>query len=250
MRFPLTVLVIIVGLSVFAPIIAPYDPLATHPETQFTPPNQAHFLGTDSLGRDVFSRVLYGGRQTLMVALLATMIGFLLGLLLGLLSEWVDILVLTLLNALLAVPGLIVAMVVITLLGRGLLPVAVAIGVAQIASCAAVTRSAALTVRSALYVEAAKSLGASRIHILLRYVLPNILPTLLAYAGVMFAYAVLNGAALNFLGLGVERSVPEWGVMLAEGREVFRSAFWIGVAPGFAIMATVWAVNSLVGRVS
>lgn len=251
-RWPIIVLGVIGVLTLIASVIAPYDPLQTQPEIQFTPPNSDHFFGTDSLGRDVLSRVLYGGRQTLLVALLATLVGWIPGVLLGLLSEskWADMVIGVWLNALLAVPGLVIAMVVITLLGRGVLPVAVAIGFAQIAPCAVVTRAAALSVRSALYVEAARSIGATRGYILWNGVLPNIAPTLLAYAGVMFSYAVLNGAALNFLGLGVERSVPEWGVMLAEGREVFRSAPWIAFAPGVAITVTVWAVNRLVDTIN
>lgn len=249
MRLAVFGLSLIIALTLLAPLVAPFDPLQTQPEIQFSPPGGTHILGTDSLGRDVFSRVLYGGRVTLLAALLATMTAWFPGVTLGLLAasgvHVMDTAVITLLNGLLAVPGLVVALVVLTLAGRGMLPAALAVGISQIAPFAYVTRAAALAARSALYVAAARGLGASPVYILRHHVLPNVSPSLLAYTGVMFSYALLNGAALNFLGLGVERSVPEWGVMLAEGREVFRFAPWVGFAPGVMMMLTVWLVNRL-----
>jgi len=253
MRVPLILLVLILAAVIFAPFLATFDPLKTNPSLQYQPPGSGYILGTDSLGRDVWSRVLFGGQSTLLMAALATVIAFIPGLMLGLLAgagqRWLDLIMVTLTNAMLAVPGLIVALVVLTLLGRGIVALSIAIGLSQIAPCIAVTRAAVQGVRSSTYIEAGYGLGATRIHILLSHILPNIQPTLLAYAAIIFGYSALNGAALSFLGLGGEPATPDWGVMLAEGRAAFRIAPWIGIAPGLAITATVWAVNALADQI-
>lgn len=245
---PLLILLGVVLLVVFAPVVVSADPMQTS-GVQLQPPGGDHLLGTDLLGRDVLSRALYGGRRTLIIATLATVFavvpGTLLGLIAGTLRGKLDVIIVTLLNALLAFPALVLALVVLTLLGAGILPLAVATGMAQVASYGRVTRSAVIAVRSAGYVEAAHALGATRLQIMANHILPNIEMTLLAYAGVVFSYGILNGAALTFLGLGGEPGTPDWGVMLAEGRTAFRVAPWIGLVPGLAITATVWAVNRL-----
>jgi peptide/nickel transport system permease protein len=253
MRVPLLILGVILVAITLAPVLMPLDPMKTNPSLQFQPPGDGYFLGTDSLGRDVWSRVLYGGQSTLFMAVLATVIAIVPGIALGLLARagqcWLDLSISTLMSALLAVPSLIVALVVLTLLGRGILSLSIAIGLSQIASCAAVTRAAVQSVRSLTYIEAGYGLGATHRHVLLHYILPNIQPTLLAYATIIFGYSVLNGAALSFLGLGGELGTPDWGVMLAEGRAAFRIAPWIGIAPGLAITATIWAVNALADQI-
>ena len=253
MRLPLLVLGIIFAASIFAPILTTSDPLKTHPSLQFQAPDSTYLLGTDSLGRDVWSRLLYGGRRTLLTSALALVIAFVPGVTLGLLAgagqHWLDLFITTLINGLLAIPGLIVALVILTLLGRGIFSLPIAVGLAQIAPCASITRATVQAIRSALYIEAGYGLGATRRHILLRYILPNILPTLLAYAALIFGYATLNGAALNFLGLGGEPGTPDWGVMLAEGRSAFRLAPWISLVPGLAITATIWSVNALADQI-
>ncbi len=253
MRTPLAVLLVVVTLALLAPALAPADPMQTG-EAQLQPPGGDHLLGTDLLGRDVLSRALYGGRRTLLIAVLATVFavapGALLGLVAGTLGGRLDALIVMLLNALLAFPSLVLALVVLTLLGAGLLPLAAATGMAQVASYARVTRSAVIGVRSMGYVEAAHAAGATRLHVVSNHILPNIRVTLLAYAGVVFSYSILNGAALTFLGLGGEPGTPDWGVILAEGRTAFRVAPWIGLAPGVAITITVWAVNRLADRLT
>lgn len=247
-RIPVLILIFILTAMTLAPILSAFDPLQTNPSLQFQPPGESHLLGTDSLGRDVWSRILYGGRATLFTSGLASVIAFVPGVLIGLLAgggwRWLDAIISTLISALLAVPGLIIALVIVTLMGRGTLSLAAAIGLSQIAPCAAITRAAVQTLHSTTYVEAGYGLGAARTHILLRYILPNIQPTLLSYAAVIFAYSTLNGAGLSFLGLG-EYGTPDWGVMLAEGRTAFRIAPWISLAPGLAITVTVWSVNAL-----
>jgi peptide/nickel transport system permease protein len=155
-----------------------------------------------------------------------------------------------LLNALLAIPGLVLALAIVTLLGASGLSVALATGLALVAQYARVTRSALLVVRNMPYVDAAIAMGAPAGQVIVRHMLPNVMPTLLAFAGVTFGYGVLNAAALSFLGLSGDLGVPDWGTMLFEGRVTFRSAPWISLAPGVAISLIVYAANRLADRVS
>lgn len=233
-----------------APLVAPVDPMRTDTAHQLQPPTGDHPLGTDLLGRDVLSRALYGGQHTLLIAALATVIALVPGIAVGLLSLAMDRAVGVIVNALLAFPGLLLALLVMTLLGHGAWPLALATGIMQIAPCARVTRAAALSVRKSGYVEAARSLGASRWRLTRAHILPNIAATVLAYAAVIFAYAILNSAALNFLGLGGEPGLPDWGVMLYEGRQAFRGAPWIAATPGLAITLTVILANRAADRIS
>ncbi len=243
----LFMLVVVILAVVSAPFITPFDPLQTNTDALLQTPNAQHLLGTDHLGRDVFSRMMYGGQRTLLIATLATAFAVLPGLLFGLLagstSGWFDSIVMIFINAFLAFPGLLLALVVLTLIGQGALPLAIATGFAQIAAYARVTRSATITVKSMQYVEAAESLGATRWQVTIHHIMPNILPTLLAYASVVFSYSIINSAALSFLGLGGEPGIPDWGVMLSDGRSAFRLAPWGAFFPGLAITVTVMAAN-------
>lgn len=247
-----SILLIVMALVLVGPHIVLTDPMLTDSAAQLQPPNQQHLLGTDLLGRDVLSRVLHGGRLTLLIAglsaLLAIGIGVPVGGIAGMWSDRIGAVLMIMVNALLAIPSLVIALVVVTLIGRGSLPLVVALGIAQIAPVAVMTRTAILTVRSETYVDAAKSLGATSLQILWHHILPNIRPTVLAYGGVVFSYTLLNGAALSFLGVGNDLGTPDWGVMLAEGRAAFRTAPWIGIAPGVAITLLVWVVNDLTDR--
>lgn len=249
---PVFVLAISFSLILAAPLIAPADPLATDTAHQLLPPDSLNILGTDFLGRDVFSRFLYGGQRTLLIALGATLVAFapgaLLGLGLGVSPRAVDALGSVMLNAVLAFPGLALALIVLTLMGQGTLPLILATGLAQIAPCARVTRAAVLSIRASGYVEAAHALGAPPARVAVRHLLPNILPTVLAYAGVTFSFSILNSAALSFLGFS-EPGVPDWGLMLAEGRQAFRVAPWIAAAPGIGIAVVVWLVNKVSEKV-
>lgn len=231
------------------PSLLPLDPMMTFPEKQYQPPDVDHIFGTDLLGRDVFARFVYGGQRTLLSAsaatLLATAVGVPLGLCAGLVSGWSHRLLSGILSAVLSIPGLLLAMVVITLTGPSLASIVFAVGIAQIAPCAYTIRSAVWIVRQQLYVEAARSMGATDRHITYAHILRGIQPTLLAYTCVIFAYAILNNAALSFLGLAGEPGIPDWGAMLAEGRSAFRFAPWISLAPGIGITVSVWIINSL-----
>lgn len=236
-----------------APLLATHDPMATNTTVQRQPPTAQHVLGTDALGRDVWSRLAVGGWRTFGIAGGASGIALLPGIIFGLLLSAAPRRLISaadmLLNAVLAFPSLIFAFTVLTLLGQGALPLALAVGLAQIAPTVRIVRGAAATVRTEGYLESARSLGASPGRLLFVHLLPNIAPTLFAYAGVVFSYSLLNSAALSFLGLGGEPGIPDWGVLLAEGRQAFRTAPWIGLVAGLAITASVMIVNRAANQV-
>lgn len=236
---------VFVAVILLAPLAAPYDPMRTETANTLQAPSAAHWFGTDALGRDVLSRALYGGQHTILIAGAATLIAVLPGVLLGLLSAvgWLERPIAVMTNAVLAFPGLLLALLVITLMGQGAFQLALATGLTQVAPCARVTRAVVKVVLAQGFVEAAKGLGAGQGRIIFRYVLPNAIGTVLAYTAVVFVYAILNSAALSFLGLGGEPGIPDWGVMLAEGRQAFRLAPWVAAAPGLAITLTVLLGN-------
>lgn len=249
MRYSAAVVGLVLVLVAFGPLFIRHDPMATDPANQLKPPALSHVMGTDLLGRDVLSRYVHGGRHTLLSALGATAFalgaGTCLGVVTGAGTSTAILMLKAVITAMLALPGVVIALVVLAALGRGAVPLSLAIGLAQTAPTAIVVQAAVLTVRTQLYVEAAFALGASNTRILFTHILPNIAPTLAAYGSAVFGYALLNGAALTFLGVGAAPGTPDWGVMLAEGRAVFRSAPWISIAPGLTITAVVWAVNNL-----
>lgn len=242
-------LAIIVVSSVAAPLIAPYDPLHAQDGAENLAPSAQHWFGTDMLGRDVFSRVVWGGRQTLLVGMLALIFtvapGTLLGVLAGYAGRWLHTLITTLVNALLAIPTLVIAMVILTTAGRGTIQVALAAGLAAMPTFAILCRAATVQIRGAEYVAAAHTLGARPTHILRQHILPNIRPSLIGAATVTLAWSILNSAALNYLGFGGDPGIPEWGAMLAEARQAFRLSPWAALAPGVAITLTLLAINLL-----
>jgi peptide/nickel transport system permease protein len=224
--------------------------MKTDTEAITLPPSSHHLFGTDGLGRDVLARFLYGGQRSLIITGIGVMTASIMGLATGLAASIPTIGRggATLISALLALPQILVTFVILTLLGSSGLSLAVATGSAQIASYASIVHRALEQEQHQPHVEAAQALGGSRLHILFTHVLPGIKPTVLAYTGVTFSYCLLNSAAFSALGLGGELGVPDWGVMLAEGRAVFRSAPWVSVAPGVAILLTVATVNALINQ--
>lgn len=230
--------------------LAPAGPLVADTARALLPPGLGRPLGTDLFGRDVLARLLWGGRWTLgmgLVALAVTVgLGLPTGLVAGTFGGWIDPVLMRLVDALLAFPGLLLAMAVVALLGPGMGSVAVAVGLAAAPAYARVARSAALEVRAQPYVEAARAVGCSEWRILVRHVLPNAAAPLVAFAATQLGWVLLNGAALNFLGLGARPGTPEWGATLAEGRGYLRDAPWVSVFPGLALTLTVLAAN-LVG---
>jgi len=241
----------LVGLGAsLAPLLATSGPLDAEPVRSLLPPGPGGVLGTDLLGRDILMRLLWGGRWTLGMGLLALAVAVGLGLPVGLaagnLGSQADAALMRLVDALLAFPALLLAIAAVAVLGMGLASAAVAVGLAAAPPYARVTRSVAMEVRGQPYIEAARAVGCGPWRIALRHVLPNAIPSLIAFAATQLGWVLINGAALNFLGLGAPPGTPEWGAMLAEGRAYLRDAPWIGVFPGLALTLTVLAAN-LVG---
>jgi peptide/nickel transport system permease protein len=248
-RVSIGVIVAIVLATILAPLLAPHDPLHAFEGASLQPPSARYPLGTDTLGRDVLSRVLWGGRQTLSIALQATLItlvpGIIVGVIAGYYGRWVDRLLMACMDMLLAFPSLLLALALISLLGTGRQQVALAVGVAGLPSYARITRTSVLTIRSSLYIDAAQAIGVRARRILTVHILPNVMDSLLSFAAVVLSWALLNGAALAFLGFSGNPATPDWGIMLYEGRTAFRSAPWIALPPGLAITLTVFTINRM-----
>jgi peptide/nickel transport system permease protein len=252
----LAILAILALAAIFAPLIAPQDPLRQSLGTRNRPPawvaggSAAHLFGTDNLGYDIFSRVLYGARVSLGIGLLATIIGATLGTLLGLLAgffkgplEW---LIMLAVDAQLATPFLVIAIAAIAAFGKGLPILIVLAGVSGWMLFARACRSSVLSLREREFVVAARATGATNGRILARHILPNLWSIILVIVTIDLRRIILFEATLSFLGLGVQPPQPSWGSMIDKGREYLGSAWWISVFPGIALMLTVLAV-SLVG---
>jgi peptide/nickel transport system permease protein len=241
---------VIVLVALAAPLLATHDPLATAPAQQLQPPGWHHPAGSDLFGRDVWSRLLWGGRLSLSAGLIATLLAVLPGSLVGLLSAYaggkVDAVLMRTVDVLLAFPSLLLALAIVAALGAGLTSAVIAVGVAGIPRFARIIRAAALTVRAEPFVEAARVIGCRPARIVLRHIAPNVFDTLIVLASLELGYALLNIGALSFLGLGAQPPVAEWGLMLTEGRAYLRTAPWISAFPGLAVTLSVLAVN-LVG---
>jgi len=245
----LAILLSLVLLAVGAPWLTPRDPIRTAPREALRPPGSGSLLGTDNYGRDVASRVLHGARISLAVGLLSVSIAVALGAPLGLVSGFyggrLDALAMRAMDVLLAFPGILLALAIVSVLTPGLGNVMIAVGLAAVPTYARLMRASALSARELLYVEAARAMGARDLLILARYVLPNVVAPLIVTATLGLGTAILSSAALSFLGLGSQPPTPEWGRMLSEGRDYLREAWWISTFPGLAIMLTVLAMNLL-----
>lgn len=242
-------LLIIVGMSLAAPSLAPYDPNAMAPASQLQPPNVNHLAGTDLFGRDVWSRLLWGGRLSLGAGVLAVALAVLPGSLVGLLAGYSggrpDSLLMRIVDVLLAFPSLLLALAIVALLGPGLISVALAVGLAGIPRFARLVRAGASGIRAEPFIEAAQVIGCRPWRIMLFHVAPSVRGIIIPLIALELGYALLNISALSFLGLGAQPPTPEWGAMLAEGRALLRHAPWISAAPGLAITFSVLAFNLL-----
>lgn len=229
-------------------VFATWDPY-TGADEALLPPSSEHWFGTDAVGRDVYSRVVYGARQSLFGALLAVAVGLVvgtaLGLIAGALRGWVDTVIMRLVDVFLAIPGILLSLSLIIVLGFGSLQAAFAVGVTTIGTFARLARSNVMTVAQADYVEAAYGSGATRAQVLWRHVLPNSLTPVVALAALQFGTAVLQLSILGFLGYGAPPPVPEWGLIIAEGRDFMAFAWWTITLPALAIVATVMSANRL-----
>jgi peptide/nickel transport system permease protein len=241
-------LVVIAVIAVAAPWIANFDPQDLDPLARMQPPSAEHYFGTDALGRDVFSRAVWGGRVSLVVglsvAVLATSIGVVIGLFAGFV-RWADGPVMRFMDGLMAIPGILLAIALMAVTRASMTTVIVAITVPEIPRVARLMRSLALTLREQLYVEAAYAVGTRLPAILWRHVLPNTVAPLIVQATFVAASAVLIEASLSFLGVGIPAQVPSWGNMMAEGRNFVAVAFHIILYPGILLALTVLAINLL-----
>ena len=244
-----------VVLAAFAPVLLTgVDPLRAAPRQKLQPPSSQHLFGTDQLGRDLFSRTVHGAGLSLGAALVAVSVGLvvgsLLGLLAGFLRGWVDESLMRVVDVLLAIPALLLSLALVTALGFGTVKVAVAVGITSIAACARVMRSEVLRVREAAYVEAAEAGGARRSRVLFRHVLPNSTGPVLVLATLELGTAILAVSSLSFLGYGAVPPAPEWGSLVAGGRDFLGTAWWLTAMPGLTIALTVlaaWRISRALG---
>lgn len=251
--FGLMVFLLIVLIAVFAPLIAPYSPSMQVRGAFLVPPvwqeggRWEFFLGTDAVGRDIFSRLLYGARFSLFIGLvvvgLSTGAGVIVGLIAGYFRGAVDTVIMRLMDIILAFPSLLLALVLVAVLGPGLLNAMIAIALVLQPHFVRLTRASVMAEKGRDYVTAARVAGAGNIRLMFRTILPNCTAPLIVQATLSFSTAILDAAALGFLGMGAQPPTPEWGTMLAEAREFILRAWWVVTFPGLAILITVLAIN-------
>lgn len=243
----LVIFITLIGACLAAPLLTSKDPIAVNPSKTLQPPSAEFPMGSDHIGRDVFTRFLYGGRISLRVGLVAVTLGAVVGIFLGLISGyvggWLDAFISWLVDVLLAFPDILLALTVVAILGPGITNTMIAVGISFIPSFMRVTRSNVLQIREMEYIAAAKALGSSNADILAHHILPNTIRTLLVLASLGIGNAILAGAALSFLGLGGQPPTPEWGAMLNTGQKFIRQAWWLTVIPGLGIFFTILSVN-------
>jgi len=244
--------IVVLGLFVFAailaPWLAPYDPNAMTIDMMGRP-TWAHPLGTDDLGRDLLSRILWGTQISLFVGVatvtIARVFGVALGGLAGYYGGWIDMIIMRYIDLQWAFPNFIIAVYLVAVFGAGLTNVIIAISLAFLDDFARIARSMVLTLKEEQFIDAARTQGFSDARIMLRHILPNAMAPLIAQATVSVSYAILGEASLSFLGLGVDSNTPTWGLILADGRSFISQAWWLGAYPGLAIMLVVLSINFL-----
>lgn len=252
----LWVFIALIVLAILAPMIAPHDPTAQARDALLLPPawaeggNASYLLGTDAIGRDMLSRLLYGARFSLFIGLVVVTIaligGIVIGLVAGFFGGWIDSVIMRVMDVVLAFPSLLLALVLVAILGPGLMNAMIAIALVLQPHFARLTRAAVMGEKNREYVMAARVAGASKLRLMFRTILPNCLAPLIVQGTLSFSNAILDAAALGFLGMGAQPPTPEWGTMLAEAREFILRAWWVVTFPGLAILITVLAIN-LVG---
>jgi peptide/nickel transport system permease protein len=250
--FGIVIVMLVAGAALFSPLLAPYDPAVQHLSARLLPPmaraaGDFHLLGTDQLGRDILSRLIYGARVSILVGATATLVagtaGVLLGLVSGYLGGAIDDVIMRLCDVQLALPFVLVAIAVVAVVGSNLFDIVAILAGAQWVTYARVVRSSVLSVKEQDYVLAARTLGFGTGRIIFRYILPNVLAPVIVIATFAVAQTIIAEAALSFLGLSVPPSIPSWGGMMAEGRTYLVVAWWLATLPGIAVSLTVVGVN-------
>jgi peptide/nickel transport system permease protein len=243
------VIIALILCAVFAPWIAPYDYVGQNMANRYAPPGGANLLGTDSLGRDVLSRLFFGARISLAVGVIAVGIavsfGVMVGAVAGYLGGKIDLLLMWVMDLILAFPALLLAIAIASALGPSVTNAMIAIGIVNIPAFARLVRSSVLTIRGQEFVEAARSIGAGTTRIIALHVVPNVMAVVIVRATVALGFAILTEAGLSFIGLGAQPPDPSWGGMLNDGREAIRRAAHLTTIPGLCIMVTVLAFNLL-----
>jgi peptide/nickel transport system permease protein/oligopeptide transport system permease protein len=244
------VVILLIALSaIFAPVVAPYDPTAQDLTNRLQGPSLQHLLGTDQLGRDVLSRMIYGARVSLVIGLCPTLLSMLLGIILGLMAgymgKWVDFVIMRLADVTLAFPSLLLAMVVTYTLGTGTVPIFISLTIVGWAGTARIVRSQTLSLKEQEYVEAARSIGVSKWSIMFRHILPNCLPSLIVLFTLNVPGSILSESSLSFLGIGAQSPSTSWGLMVTDGKSYLFSNPVMALAPGIAILVLALAFNFL-----
>ena len=249
----LVVFVALVLVAIFAPVIAPHSPFQQYRDAILLPPawleggNMSYLLGTDPVGRDILSRLIYGSQYSLFIGVFVTTLsltsGILIGLIAGYYRGWIDTAIMRLMDIILAFPSLLLALVLVAILGPGLINGMIAIALVIQPHFVRPTRAAVMTEKTRDYVTASRLAGAGPLRLMFRTILPNCTAPLIVQATLSFSNAILDAAALGFLGMGAQPPAPEWGTMLAEAREFILRAWWVVTFPGLAILITVLAIN-------
>jgi peptide/nickel transport system permease protein len=246
----IVILAAIVVVAILAPRVAPYDPIALSPADSSQGPSAQHWMGTDVLGRDIFSRVIYGARISLWLGLvsvgIASVLGLTLGLIAGYFGGWMETVIMRGADMMLAFPSFLLALTILFALGQSIINVMIAVGLASVPGYTRIVRGSVLSAREMEYVTAARTSGCSDGRLIRRHILPNVIAPVIVIASVGIAWAIITAASLSFLGMGVQPPTPEWGSMVNEGMRHLRRAWWMSSFPAMAIVVTVLAIN-LVG---
>src|SRR6056297_2270619 len=245
----LAVIIFLIIVALLAPVLAPYDPFEQNILTRYKAPSAEHLLGTDEMGRDILSRIIYGSRISLQVGLFSISIALITGVFLGLLAGYYggfwDMLIMRIMDIMLAFPAILLAIAIVAILGPQLRNAMLAIGIINIPRFARVVRSSAISIKESEYILAAKMMGASDVRIIFFHLLPNAMAPLIVQTTLSIATAILEAAALSFLGLGAQPPTPEWGAMLSDARSSLQRAPWVATFPGIAIILGVLGFNLL-----
>ena len=245
----LVIIIILVITAIFADYIAPYGYAEQNLANQYQTPNAEHWFGTDELGRDIFSRVVYGSRVSLRVGFISVSISMTIGVAIGAITGYyggkIDNILMRFIDIVQALPDILLAIAIMAALGPGLTNLMVAVGIAAIPGYARLVRSSVLSLRDQEFVEAARANGSSDARIILKHIIPNCMAPIIVQATLGVAYAIINAAGLSFIGLGLEPPTPEWGAMLSGGRAYIRDYPHMTLVPGLAIVLTILALNLL-----
>ncbi len=243
----LLIILLLLVVAAMAPVVATHDPTDQQLLDRYLAPSGDHWLGTDELGRDIYSRIVYGTRISIQIGLIAVgisaVIGILLGGIAGYFGRWVDQVIMRVIDILMAFPSILLAIALVAVLGASLTNAMIAIGIVGVPQFARIVRSTVLSVKETEYIEAARAIGAKNNRILFQHVLPNCLAPIIVQATLSIGTAILDAAGLSFLGLGAQPPSPEWGAMLSDGRAALQTAPWVVAFPGLAIFLVVLGFN-------